>query len=98
MIQKPQSGTRILLRLCSGFDDMDMYSRVLLPVPCESGLQGEKNVGGQHSVHVRNKKVCLFKKNGRKKRELKKIWWKMLGKTSRGCSRVESINLMGKNT
>lgn len=46
---------------------MDMYSRVLLPVRCESGLQGEKNVGGQHSVHVRNKKVCLFKKKWEKK-------------------------------
>lgn len=27
----------------------------------------------------------------KKKRELKKTGWKMLGRTSRGCGRVESI-------
>lgn len=42
----------------------------------------------QHNVQFRSKKACLFKK---KKKELKKTGWKMLGRTSRGCGRVESI-------
>lgn len=53
----------------------------------------EKRMWIQHNVHARNKEVCLFKK---KKGEIKKIWWKMLGSTLRGCGKVESI--MEKNT
>lgn len=59
----------------------------------------EKRMWGDNTVSMLGiRKFVYLKKNGRKKRELKKIWWKMLGRTSRGCGRVESINLMGKNT
>lgn len=69
---------------------MDMYSRVLHV----SQVFKEKRMWRDNTMsNLGVRKLVYLKKN-----ELKKTGWKMLGRTSRGCGRVESINLMGKNT
>lgn len=74
-----------MLSLCSGFDDNGYVLKVLHV----SQVFKEKRMWRDNTMsNLGVRKLVYLKK---KKKELKKTGWKMLGRTSRGCGRVESI-------